>query len=125
MRFYRRHDGVWFTSRVDAGKDFDTVEIDNSKLGLLQFFNDNTVILGKPQDAFVKSDNEAERDPIEEAEQRAIAAAAPAPLPVQHQAVSRDWDATDIEDFILNRATVAQAGNIFACLGTRFKELAG
>jgi hypothetical protein len=37
--------------------------------------------------------------------------------------VSRDWEATDVADFILNRATVAQAESIFSALGTRFKEL--
>lgn len=46
---------------------------------------------------------------------------APAPSPaVDQQAV---WTATDIEDFILNRATVNQASNIMSCLGTRFAEL--
>lgn len=35
---------------------------------------------------------------------------------------TRDFTATEIEDFILNRASVAQVGNIFECLGTRFAE---
>lgn len=38
--------------------------------------------------------------------------------------VSRAWEATDIADFILSRATVAQVESIFSCVGTRFKELA-
>lgn len=57
-------------------------------------------------------------DPLEAAELRAVATA-------QSQAVgqSRDWEASDIEDFILNRARTAQVESIFARLGTRFKEL--
>jgi hypothetical protein len=35
---------------------------------------------------------------------------------------TRDFTATEIEDFVLNRATVAQVENIFAALGTRFAE---
>lgn len=62
-----------------------------------------------------------ELDEIEQAEMRAVAEARVATT-VSERA-QRAWEATDIEDFILNRATTAQAGNIFACLGTRFKEL--
>jgi hypothetical protein len=59
-------------------------------------------------------------DELEAAELRAVAAAAgPTTLPSHGQ---RDWEASDIEDFILNRASVAQVSNIFECLGTRFKE---
>jgi hypothetical protein len=50
---------------------------------------------------FVKPVNET--DPIAAAERSAIA--------------------TNIEDFILNRATIAEVETIFATLGTRFKEL--
>lgn len=32
--------------------------------------------------------------------------------------------ADQIEEFILNQASVKQVENIFQCLGTRFKELA-
>lgn len=34
------------------------------------------------------------------------------------------WTATQIEDFILNHASVAQVENLFSCLGNRFAELA-
>lgn len=36
----------------------------------------------------------------------------------------RDYTASQIEDYILNRATVNQAASIMSCLGTRFGELA-
>jgi hypothetical protein len=61
-----------------------------------------------------------EHDPIAAAEERAVAA----------QSVTKDvdrnrsWDRLAIEEFILDRATVADVEGIFACLGTRFKELA-
>jgi hypothetical protein len=61
-------------------------------------------------------------DELEKAELRAVAQAAPATTVPDH--VQRDWDASDIEDFILNRARTAQVERIFASLGTRFKELA-
>jgi hypothetical protein len=50
---------------------------------------------------------------------RSCASGAPTTVP-DHE---RDWTATDIQDFVLNRATVAQAESIFSALGTRFKEL--
>lgn len=34
------------------------------------------------------------------------------------------WTATEIEDFILHRASTAQVENIFGCLGNRFATLA-
>jgi hypothetical protein len=37
---------------------------------------------------------------------------------------NRSWDRLAIEEFILDRATVADVEGIFACIGTRFKELA-
>jgi hypothetical protein len=42
--------------------------------------------------------------------------------PASTVAQIRDFTADEIQDFILNRATVAQTENIFACLGTRFAE---
>lgn len=56
-------------------------------------------------------------DELEQAEMRAVREATT--MSVNQQ---RAWEATDIEDFILNRASVAQVANIFSCLGTRFKE---
>lgn len=50
--------------------------------------------------------------------------AAPSPREVIMSATPVELDeVTNVEDFILNRATVAQVENIFACLGTRFKEM--
>lgn len=59
-----------------------------------------------------------ETDPLRQAEQRAVDEAK-ATTVLRAQA----YTATDIEDFILNRATVDQTANILSCLGTRFKEL--
>lgn len=69
---------------------------------------------------FVKPLNETEPDILVAAEQRAIDEQSRQRV----EAVQRDWEASDIEDFVLNRASVAQAENIFACFGNRFKELA-
>lgn len=35
----------------------------------------------------------------------------------------RPYEATEIEDFILNRASINQVANIHSCLGTRFAEM--
>jgi hypothetical protein len=41
----------------------------------------------------------------------------------RREALATTFEATDIEEFILSRASIAQACNIFQCLGTRFAEL--
>lgn len=40
----------------------------------------------------------------------------------QAERIQNQFTTSEIEDFILNRATVAQVGNIFECLGARFAE---
>jgi hypothetical protein len=50
--------------------------------------------------------------------------AAPPKAVARTELAERAWTATEIEAFILERASVAQIGNIFECLGTRFGELA-
>lgn len=67
--------------------------------------------------------DEHQLDELEQAEMRAVEAARGVTT-LPPPALKQTYEATDIEDFILNRATVDQASNIFACLGTRFKELA-
>jgi hypothetical protein len=39
-------------------------------------------------------------------------------------AIQSDWTATQIEEFLLNQATMKQVENIFSCFGTRFREFA-
>jgi hypothetical protein len=46
------------------------------------------------------------------------------PVEPQRKVASSSFEATEIEDFILNRASTAQVENIFARLGTRFAEIA-
>jgi hypothetical protein len=49
---------------------------------------------------------------------------APAPAaPAAAVATQTSWTATQIEDFILNEASINQVANIHSCLGTRFAEL--
>jgi hypothetical protein len=114
---------IWYGTQAGAKigakefrNDWELVEVPTDKEGLLDWLNEH----------YAPSTDVAEDpDELEQAEQRAIAER-------QREAyrtgpgkdVSASWDATDIEDFILNRATVNQAANILACLGTRFKELA-
>jgi hypothetical protein len=57
-----------------------------------------------------------ERDPIDTPDRESWAEAQGETGPT--------FTAAQIEEFILDRATVAEAGNILECLGTRFAELA-
>ena len=50
-------------------------------------------------------------------------AAEPQPVTISATSVQLD-EQTNVEDYILNRATVTQVENLFSRLGTRFKELA-
>lgn len=135
MKLYRvgRH---WFGTQAEAkagarqiGAELEQVEVPVDKPGLLTWLNNHTIIDGFPVDGA----DTPELDPLEQAEQRAIEAArAAAPSKGMVDAaweanrdtkVAQMWAATDIEDFISSRATAAQVENIFASLGTRFKEL--
>jgi hypothetical protein len=108
--------GERFHSAKTGLKDFEEIELPkDGRAAMAAFFNNNELeLVGigllPPQ----------ELDELEKAELRAVAQAA-GPTTVPHH--ERDWTATDIQDFVLNRATVAQAESIFSALGTRFKEL--
>jgi hypothetical protein len=123
MKLYRIAGGInWYGTQVDAkagarqlGRTFEQVEVPTDKEGLLNWLNSNTVIDGHTEDARPSDDV----DELREAELRAIAAAAKPTAP----AINTNWTATDVTDFVLNRATISQVENIFACLGTRFKEV--
>lgn len=115
----------WQGTQVDAKKyggklGFELREVPTDKPRLMAFLNAQDMAYVDPPDASVEGMVPAQPlDPLEQAELRAVEAARSTV-----SQVSRNWEATDIEDFILHRATVAQAENIFACLGNRFKELA-
>lgn len=112
----------WYGTQAEAkkaaGKDnwWGLEEVPVDKPSLLIWLNNRTVLEGLPLDR-----EEQEVDEIEQAEMRAVAAAAPSTTLPSHE---RNWEASDIAAFVLERASVAQAENIFAALGTRFKELA-
>jgi hypothetical protein len=112
----------WQGTQVDAkaaGKavsgDFIQREVPVDKPNLLQFLNAEEQVTRQQEP-------DQQLDALEQAELRAVAAAGQ-PTTVSPHA-QRDWDASDIEDFILNRASTPDVERIFATLGTRFKELA-
>lgn len=112
----------WMSHKTGL-RDFETVETPKEgRQGMADFLNQNEL------EVAIK-DSEGEPgcpDELEQAELRAIEAARPAPPTGNKQAdgIFASWDAAEIEDFVLNRASVAQVEHIFATLGTRFKELA-
>lgn len=102
--------------RKQHGGDMVQREVPTDKPNLIQFLNAEERITSQ------QSAGQREPDELEKAEMRAVAAAGASTTMPDH--AERNWEATDIEAFILERATVAQASRIFECLGTRFKELA-
>lgn len=118
MKLYRVHEAPagqrWQPVQIEAKRlgAYEPVELPkNGRQGMAAFLNANELEVGHSRPML-----DSTADPLEEAELRAVTAAT---TMSQQQ---RDWEVTDIEDFLLNRATVAQVENIFACLGTRFKE---
>lgn len=115
----------WQSQKAQAAKLGSVEEIETPKdgrQGMCVFLNSNereVSLVAFGEGAKLDEDVRV-LDPLEEAELRAVREATTVSANQQ-----RAWNATDIEDFILNRATVNEVSNIFACLGTRFKELAG
>lgn len=105
----------------EIGGFFDPVEVPTDKQGLLDWLNSNTVIEGKAGNEDVQPD--AEPDVLRAAEQRAIAARTEEQQR-RDELVNHQWTVTEIESFILDHASVSEVGNLFSCLGSRFKELA-
>jgi hypothetical protein len=112
--------GSWFGTQADAktaarqaGCSYEQVEVPTDKPGLLCFLN---VRVGTPA-----TDTPPNDDPPED--RRKAEAAGLVPLRPVNQS-QESLTASEIEDFILNRASVAQVENIFSCLGTRLAELA-
>jgi hypothetical protein len=110
--------GARFHSSKTGLKDFVEIELPkDGRAGMAAFFNDNErelvgVGLLPPR----------QLDALEQAEMRAVAAAEQSTTVSSH--AQRPVSTADIEGFILNSASVAQVEDIFASLGTRFKELA-
>ena len=111
----------WHGTQADAkaeakqlGTEFAQVDVPTDKPGLIAWLNAQMATDVQPETH--------QLDPLEAAELRAVAAAGASTTVPDH--AERNWEATDIEAFILERATVAQASRIFECFGTRFKELA-
>lgn len=131
MKLYHTDDGVWHGTQADAKRharandtDWEERNVPTDKPGLIEYLNDINLpppvtatqlvpVYGEPVDEL----HLAEQRAIEQA--RGIVDQRPAQAV---EKIQRDWDAGDIVDFILNRATVAQCENVFASLGTRFKE---
>lgn len=124
MRLYRILGKAWAGTQGDArarskqlGAPWHECDVPTDKPGLLAFLERRNVPGGEIDEIErrVAHDDPLEREPMD------APPAAPAEPPRQLQQDS--YTATDIEDFILNRASVAQASNIMACLGSRFAEL--
>jgi hypothetical protein len=120
MKLYKIPDapaGERFHSSKTGLKDFVEIELPkDGRAGMAAFFNDNErelvgVGLLPPR----------QLDALEQAEMRAVAAAEQSTT-VPH--AQRPISTADIEGFILGDSSVAQVEDIFAALGTRFKELA-
>lgn len=116
---------IWHGTQANAklgakqiGGTFEQVDVPTDKDGLLTWLNENVSGVAEAK---------VEHDELEAAELRAVEEASRSQLEERstrrHDLVDRDWDAGNIQEFVLNRATVAQCEQIFATLGTRFKEL--
>lgn len=139
MRLYVTPNGQWAGTQADAkaiakeeGTGWEQVEVPTDKEGLLCFLNchrvdgmcsdakammpDTATITAGFAEAMggpLATDTEIER-------QRDHQAYQPDPEKVARSEAA--FTATQMEDFILHRATVAQVENLFACLGNRFAE---
>jgi hypothetical protein len=118
MRLYRRTDGEIVGTQAAAGKSFETLDVPMLKPSLIAFLNDLQeqikAVTEVKIDQILADEGNDEHVPVLQAEDKRPAL----------MAAQVSLDATSIEDFILNRATVAQCEQIFARLGTRFKEFA-
>jgi hypothetical protein len=91
----------------EAKVDWEQTDVPTDKAGLMEFVNELLARMAPVQATLI--------DPMGEKE----------PVPtnvIVSPNLQRDFTADEIENFILDRATVAQVENIFSCLGTRFAE---
>lgn len=128
MRLYRILGAAWAGTQADAkaaAKDANTpwheYEVPTDKTGLLAFLNERNVPAQADEVAQLEEKRvPMPRDPMDAPAAEPINMASVAAKVVRQSQES--FTAGEIEDFILNRATVAQVENIFAALGTRFAE---
>ena len=117
----------WLSHKTGL-RNFEDVELPREgRQGMADFLNQNELEVAA-KDEGEPDHPDDELDPLEQAELRAVEehrwTEAPATESKQAAKIFSAWDATAVEDFILNHATVSQVESIFARLGTRFKELA-
>jgi hypothetical protein len=115
----------WHSSKTGLKEGYGEVELPrDGRATMAAFLNANEVaatnlVLTIGDKVVGVGAGPAPLDELEQAELRAVAADQPQAKPP----FNTSWEASDIESFILSRATVAQVETIFATLGTRFKEL--
>jgi hypothetical protein len=109
MILYQTVDGQWCGTQAEArsvaGKDWVQVNVPTDKPALIDWLNKRDWITRDTLDRLEPS-NEPDDT-----------------MPLVREAAKR-VSIYEIEDYILNRATVAGVEDIFAALGTRFKTLA-
>lgn len=118
MRLYVTEKGRWAGTQADANallkehgdKGWEQVEVPTDKPGLLSFLDVHRVN-AMCDSALAMVEPERPAIPL-----------APDSKPETVERFARDREASEIEDFILNRATVAQVERLFAAMGTRFAE---
>lgn len=119
MNLYRTAAGRWVRTQADAAKDGKGWTAEDvptlTKDGMIEWLNAREAA-PQPLDLRTLEDF---REPVEAAPAPALR---PAPRHRTEEA-ERAWTAAEIEGFILERASIAQIGNIFQCLGSRFGEL--
>ena len=116
MRLYITQTGKYVGTQVEAkadGKDWHQVEVPTDKAGLIEYLNG----LRWSQQAQAIEDMVAPE--ITNADP-SIAMEKKEPKTVDQE---RAWTATEIEDFILSRASVNETSNIMSRLAVRFAEL--
>lgn len=114
-------------------KDFQQIDIPVDKHGLQAFVQEslNAIFECNRQITVLKGmangmPADAEPDTSDQQDDEAVEPAKPpvdATLSTRQRLNNVSYEATEIEDFLLNRASVAQVENIFGCLGNRFAEL--
>lgn len=127
MRLYICADGSYAGTQADAkarGKGFSLEEVPTDKEGLLEYLNGHV-----PRNTIRTSDWNAPAEPVNAPPARGPLDVGTGSAPTFNGAPERSlrldatFTATEIEDFLQNRATVAQVENVFAALGTRFAEM--
>jgi hypothetical protein len=113
MKLYLTAAGQYAGTQKEAGKGFALELVPDNKEALIAYLNEKIAAraapVEQPEVPSGGSANFVERP-------RVVA-------PVQ-PSLDKIMKASQVEDFILNEATVAQVESLFACLGTRFSELA-